>query len=250
MSEYARLLGEWERDENVVGVVLGGSRGKGAYVGADSDYDVYLIVRERGDVEPYHARYGAGHGSPVEVFVHSPEGFRRHAAPGSATAWNRSTFAHVEPVLDRLDGEITRIVAAKSVVDPATAAEPLDGYVNAYYRSAKNLHRGLALESRLDAAESIPWFVEVLFAVHGRVRPYNKWLPWELREHPLGDSRWSADKLLPRLERIVSTGDLGEQQRLFRDAERLARERGLGDVVEGWQPDVAWLRGDEVRPEP
>ena len=77
-----------------------------------------------------------------------------------------------------------------------------------------------------------------MFAVHGRLRPFNKWLAWELEKHPL---TWSD---LPRLERIARTGDLAEQQALFRDAESLAREHNLGSVIDSWEPDVSWLRGD------
>jgi hypothetical protein len=49
------------------------------------------------------------------------------------------------------------------------------------------------------------------------------------------------------LERIVVTGDVDEQRRLFRAVERHARERGLGGVIDGWEPDVAWLRGEDHR---
>lgn len=139
-------------------------------------------------------------------------------------------------------GQIAELVAAKAHVDPSSAAGPLDAYVNSYYRSAKNARDGLLFEARLDAAESVPYFLEFLFGVHGRVRPYNKWLRWELEEHPL-DPPWTADELGPRLERILA-GDEAEQQALFRDAERLARSRGLGEVVDGWEPDVPRLRGD------
>jgi len=45
------------------------------------------------------------------------------------------------------------------------------------------------------------------------------------------------------LERIGRTGELAEQQALFRDAEALAREHGCGATIDGWEPDVAWLRG-------
>ena len=49
---------------------------------------------------------------------------------------------------------------------------------------------------------------------------------------------------MDRLERIARTGDLGEQAALFRNAEALARERGLGAVIDGWEPDVGRLRGE------
>jgi hypothetical protein len=123
-------------------------------------------------------------------------------------------------------------------IDPAGAGEPLDGYVNLYYRSAKNARVGLALASLLDAQESVGRFLEFVFAVHGRLRRYDKWLEWELEHHPLP---WSDP---PRLERIARTGDLGEQQALFGDAESLARANGHGAVIDAWKPDVAWLRGD------
>ena len=37
-----------------------------------------------------------------------------------------------------------------------------------------------------------------LFAMHGRVRPYHKYLRWELRTFPLGEP-WHADSLPERL---------------------------------------------------
>ena len=76
-----------------------------------------------------------------------------------------------------------------------------------------------------------------MFAVHGRLRPYNRWLEWELEQHPL-----PVDVPLAQLERIARSADVGEQRALFRDAEAIAREHGLGAVIDSWEPDVAWLR--------
>lgn len=72
---------------------------------------------------------------------------------------------------------------------------------------------------------------------------FNKWLRWELEHHPLPDP-WSAGETVRRLQAIVSTGDLAEQQSLFREVDGFARERGFEDVVDSWEPDVAWLRGE------
>jgi hypothetical protein len=164
--------------------------------------------------------------------------------PGSGSDWNAYTFAHVAPTLDRLDGEITRITRRKGQRDPdATAPDLLDGYINCYYRARKSHRDGLLTEARLDAAESVPWFLDFLFAAFGRVCPYNKWLPWELRTHPLPEP-WSEDRLLPTVEAILDSADINAQQHLFIDAERLARSRGWSEVIEGWEPDVAWLRGE------
>jgi len=217
------LLARARADENVIGLVVHGSRGRGAHVTEQSDLDVILVVRElRGE-------YPSAHGEAVEVAgVTSLQRLPDWMLP--AVTW-------AEPVLDKT-GEVAGQLARATTVDPATAAEPLDGYVNSYYRSAKNARVGLELASLLDAQESLPWFLQFVFNVHGRIRPYNKWLEWELREHPL-----PVEIDLERLRRIAATGDIASQQALFRAAEGLARDAGLGAVIDGWEPDVAWLRG-------
>ena len=58
--------------------------------------------------------------------------------------------------------------------------------MNFAYRALKSHRDGRPLEARLDAAESLAWLLHVVFTLAGRLRPYNKYLPWELREHPLG----------------------------------------------------------------
>jgi hypothetical protein len=50
--------------------------------------------------------------------------------------------------------------------------------------------------------------------------------------------------ILPRIEEILETGNQAAQRTLFREVEALARRRGFGAVVDGWEPDVAFLRGD------
>jgi hypothetical protein len=228
------------RDENVVGLFLSGSRGKGAFVTPDSDYDVRLVVRDELLAE-YEDRFPLRRGDALEILVCS--GAELRAWP----EWDRYSFAHVRAVLDP-DGEIQGLIDAKGRLAGdearALAAAQLDAYVNALYRSAKSLESGRALEGRLDAAESVPPFLTALFALHGRLRPFNGYLRWELETHPLAAGPpWRAGALLPRLERIAADGDLDEQRALFRDVETIARERGHGAVIDGWEPDVAWLRG-------
>lgn len=219
------LIARARDDENVIGVIHSGSRGRDAYVTDESDWDAFVVVREeRGD---YERERGSGlELSEVTLDVLA-------APPDSA----RPAFVSLVPQLDKT-GEVEAALLEATTVDPATAGRPLDAYVNACYRSAKNERAGLALASLLDAGESIPRYLEFLFAVHGRVRPYNKWLEWELSEHPL-----PVDVDLARLERIARSGALEDQQALFRETEELARRRGHGATIDGWEPDVAWLRG-------
>jgi hypothetical protein len=244
--EYEELVEVARADERVLGLVLTGSRGRGVFVRPESDWDVRLVVSNDA-LRECEQRFETAHGSTVEVAVCSLAQFEQAGELGSPNEWDRYSYAHAEVVLDKLDGRIAGLVAEKGVLPPReahdVASRALDGYINSYHRSAQNAGLGLSIEARLDAAESVAPFLTALFAVHGRVRPFNKYLRWELETYPLGDALWGADALLPRLEAIVSTGALREQQTLFRDVEALARKHGLGEVVDSWEPDVARLRG-------
>lgn len=233
-----------ERDRNVLGLFLGGSRGKGMAT-EHSDYDVYVVVRRNAD--EYRRKFPLRHGDDPEIIVLSLAEFRRHAAVGSDTEWNRYNFAHVTVDLDRTGGQIQQLVDEKGALpgDAATsiAAEALDGYINMYYRAAKNVRDGDDLAGRLDSAESVPYFLTALFALHERVRPFNKYLRYELEQHPLPGEAWRAERLLPLLDDVIS-GELKAHVAIFRPLEVLARKRGHGEVVDGWGDDVAWLRGE------
>jgi hypothetical protein len=238
---YAELRALARRDPNVIGLFLGGSRGKGLAT-PRSDYDVYLIVSKK--VREYRRHFPFRHGDDPEVVVLSLAEFKRHAAIGSETEWNRYTFAHVTAELDKT-GEIQQLLDEKGELPKEDArrmaADALDAYINSYYRSAKNFRDGDELAGRLDAAESVQYVLATLFPLHERVRPYNKYLRFELEQHPLPGEEWSPERLLPLLDAVVA-GDLAAQRRLFRKIESLARERGHGDVIDGWGDDVAWLR--------
>jgi Nucleotidyltransferase domain len=240
---YADLRALARRDPNVVGLFLGGSRGKGIAT-EHSDYDVYVIVRR--NVGEYRRKFPLRHGEDPEIIVLSLAEFRRHAAIGSESEWNRYNFAHVTVEFDKTGGEIQGLVDEKGSLPReaarSIAAEALDGYINQYYRSAKNHRDGNELAARFDAAESVPYYLTTLFALHERVRPFNKYLRWELEQHPLPGDDWSAERLLPMLEAVLA-GDLAAQRVLFLSLERLARERGHDHVVDAWGDDVAWLRG-------
>lgn len=53
--------------------------------------------------------------------------------------------------------------------------------------------------ARRDAAEATPPLLNALFAIDGRVRPFNTYLAGERREWPLSDPAWEADRLVPQL---------------------------------------------------
>ena len=224
----------------MVGVVLSGSRGAGVFVTDRSDFDVFVITRDADDRWPFV------YGSAVEMVALTLDAFETYALPGGRDAWNRPAFLFANVEIDRLDGAIGRIVERKRRLTPdeakAIAGESLDDYINTLFRSLRNLEAGRELEGRLDAAETIPPLLTTAFALEGRVRPFNKALRYDLEREPL-----AIDGLVERVDRVRRDGDAGEQRALFRDMERLARAGGHDAVVEGWEPNVGWLRGDVRR---
>ncbi len=91
----------------------------------------------------------------------------------------------------------------------------------------------------------MPWLLDVVFTLAERLPPYNKYLPWELREHPLALPEWSAETFLPELERILA-GDADALRRTFAVVDREVRawDAGhdltiCGDIVDEWGPESA-----------
>jgi Polymerase beta, Nucleotidyltransferase len=218
--------------ENVVGVYVFGSRGRNFMVDERSDWDVAVVLAGREAQEEFDRKFPYAHGARVEIVTTTLEEMREDASEHS-----RYAAAHAQVVLDKTAGELTRLVGEQESLPSgcrdSVVREALDGYINQTYRS-------LRYGTRLDAVEAVPHALRTIFALADRVRPYNKYLEWELRHHPL--EGWDADDLLPLLDRVL-TGDTDSQHELFTLIEAPARREGFGDVVDGWEPDVDWLRG-------
>jgi len=169
--------------------------------------------------------------------------------------WHRWSFAWAQVLRDDASGRVAAAVHRQATLTPqeqdAVLDARVDGVVNFLYRAIKSARDGRVLECRLDCAEAIPWLLEVIFAFSGRVRPFNKYLPWELREHPLAVPEWSAPRLLPQLERLLS-GDQAAMRETFavleRESRRFDADRGqdaLGRAIDDWGESLAILRGTE-----
>ena len=154
---------------------------------------------------------------------------------GSAGWWGRWAYAYAEVLRDETGGRIATAVRRQATVDATEQRDilidhdRLEVWVNFASRSLKSDRDGRSLESRLDAVESVPRLMDVIFTLAGRVRPYNKYLPWELREHPLDVPEWSADVFLPEIE-LMLTGAPGAIRRTFAVVNREVR---AWDVVHG-----------------
>jgi len=219
--------------EEVLGLYVFGSRGRDFMVDERSDWDVCVVLADREAREAFDGEFPYSHGARVEIVSVTLDELRN-----ASSEHGRYAAAHADVVLDKTGGDLTRVVAEQELLPAgsrdAIVRDALDGYVNQMYRS-------LRYGTRLDAVEAIPHALRTIFALEDRVRPYNKYLEWELRHHPLAD--WTADELLPLLDRVLA-GEPEAQHELFNRIEPLTRRDGYGDVIDSWEPDVDWLRGE------
>ena len=242
-KEFTELRARAEADGRVLGVVLTGSRAREGMATRHSDYDVLLVT----DDGPCGVRPEERRDAELDVSVMPIEEFRTHALPGSGTEWNRYAFTHARVLKDTADGLVAELVLAKGRLTPAeasgTATGVLDAFLNSLYRCCKNDRDGDAVAARLDAVESLPFHLTYVFALHGRVRPYNKYLRWELTRHPLGPPEWAHDHLVELLERVLSPEPVGAVRQLLRELEPYARAAGDGPVLDSWGEDLSFMRG-------
>lgn len=225
-------------DPAVVGLVLTGSRAHDGMITRYSDHDLYVVLAD--DAATDLTRLAGHRTAGLDLVIVSLTEFRAAGMPGH----ERYALARARVVLDRLDGDIARLLADKARLGADEAFHHagglLDAYANSLYRSVKNHRDGHALAARLDAADSIRFLLELLFALDRRPRPYNKYLEWELDRFPLPG--WDTGALLHAVDRVSATGDVAPQRHLFALVETAAREAGLGGVLDAWGEDLDLMR--------
>ncbi len=225
-------------DTAVVGLVLKGSRAHEGMVTEHSDHDLYVVLADAATTNL--TRFQGHRTAGLDLVVLSLTEFRAAGMPG----FERYALARAQVVLDRLDGGIARILADKALLDADEAYREaggwLDAYANSLYRSFKNARDGHGLAARLDAADSVRFLLELLFALDRRPRPYNKYLEWELARHPLPG--WDTGLLLAAVDRVARTADVTLQRRLFARVEAAARRAGHGAVLDAWGADLDLMR--------
>ena len=215
---YEELVARAGSDPDVLGLVLTGSHTRGMAT-AHSDYDVLVVV------ESFGGQWTASSRTPELDTIVVPLA----DLADTSDRWQRYAFRDAQVLLDRLDGRIAELVDAQATLTAAETQEwsstELDGYLNFAYRAAKNRRDGRDDLARLEEIEAAPWFLWTLFSLYGRVRPYNKYLRWELETYPLPPP-WTADHLIPALTTQPS--------RLFAELEVVAREKGFGELIDSW----------------
>lgn len=242
-ERYKRIAADAETDPHIVAFIVTGSRGKGAATD-DSDYDLVLVVDDDHATE-YSRKYSEYVGTGVDLTVFGLKAFREHAV-----GWDRYSYAHLKAPVDKLEGQIQAIMEEKGRLRPDEVPAVIDGccdhYVNQFYRALKCLRDGNRDAAKLELAESVGPLLAAMFALHGRLNPYYKYLKWELENFPLALFPWDPARLHALLMDLSSGVNPGTIREVLRETERVFRSHGHGAVFDGWGADLGWMKGDPV----
>jgi hypothetical protein len=250
---YAELERRAREDPAILAFWLGGSRGMGRPT-QWSDWDIGLIIADNA-YEKFCAEIGLAEGFQadwrpgVDLSARTFPQFEAFADWNSDERGYRYTFAHLKALIDKT-GRAQPLIDAKARV-PAEAVTSfihasLDHALNQAYRALKCLRDGDPLASRVEAAEGLNPFLDAVFALHdGRLRPYAKYLAWELTVHPLARLPMTPVDLLARIDAVLTPSGHGALSLLLADCEPALRAAGHGAAFDGWGDTLAWiLSGD------
>lgn len=238
-QHYKKLLTEAKSNPYVLGVVLTGSRGKGK-ITKHSDYDPVVIVKDK-TPKKVKKHFASFRQSDFDLSVFELKAFKKYAAWGGAYAWDRYNYARLKAPVDKTR-QIQRIVNEKASVPHQYRSrfikDCLDHYINQVYRSIKNQRDGDLLASRLEGNDSIQPMLNGVFALHGRLKPYYKYLAWELKKEPLKKLPISQTKFLSLISKVATQGDIKTQKQLLKILAAMFLKNGY---QHGWKGKFEWL---------
>lgn len=235
---YQDILQEAQNNPQILGVVLCGSRGKDdVFLTPHSDYDVVVVISDDAP-QLLKEKIKSFENPKFEVWAKTLTEFKEHARWGTEHDWDRYNYTHNKAIIDKI-GEIQKIVEEKGSLPKEVQRDFLEGnldcYVNSLYRSAKYWRDGNELSALIDASESLPYLMDSLYALEGRVKPYNKYFEWELRNHPLKFLPWLVDEFITDYKTILTTGDIKIQEKIWKGVKKLFIEQGYSKSIDGWK---------------
>lgn len=240
---YRLLIEELKNNAMVFGAILTGSRARGLSY-QTSDTDLYIIVSDKMDAVGINhfkhslwSRYAES--ISIDLSLNSVQrlaNFRTYAHAGTENAWDRYALVHAVLEFENLGGELADILESKQLLTDAEKSTEVAGsfpaYLNYAYRSVHSLHHQNKLAAVLDAAHSVHYLVTMIFSLHNRVRPFNKFLEWELTNYPIPGIDFN--EFLRQLKHISGEACLADQRDCFCLITEMAREQGFGQCIDDW----------------
>lgn len=245
---FNEISEEAKTDSNILAFWLDGSRGK-ELAKKHSDYDCTMIVKDRA-IKKYHKKYDGLEKDDIDLVITTLSEFKKYASWESPDSWDRYNFAHQKVLVDKTK-KVQKIINEKSKIPKhkikGFITQSLDHYINQVFRSFKCYRDKQPLAAHLEGIESVPPLLDAIFALEGKVKPYYKYLRWELKEHSLKKLLWDYKVFLNKVQRITTRGDIKTQKEIFRQMEKIFSRAGYKSVFNGWQDNINWIKNFKKR---
>jgi GrpB-like predicted nucleotidyltransferase (UPF0157 family)/predicted nucleotidyltransferase len=240
-NDFEEILKEAQEQNDILGLILVGSRGKG-FENEYSDYDVVMIVKDE-VANVLSEKYKQKSFKDVDLSVQSLSDFKKYADWDSQEIWDRYNYAHCKVLVDKTDS-IQKLIEEKGHI-PADKLNKfidywIDGYVNGVFRSIKCIRNNNFLGAHLEASNSMLDLLTLIFAFNGKHRPFLGYVQKELETYPLQDLPWPPVEFIQKIEQVLANADLKTQQELLVGIEKMSRENGHGHMFDGWEGKDKW----------
>ncbi len=235
-QEFNTLVEQIKQDDNVFAFWLDGSRGKGMET-KNSDYDARMIVNDK-VLNEYKQKYGSKVNPEIEISVMTVKELKEYAKYGSDMFWDRYNFVGLKVLFDKVGG-IQEIINEKQKLELKEKNEiinnNLGSFINQIYRMEKNIRDNNMTAAKLEAIEAIPFLLEIMFACENRIRPYNKYLEWELEQRPFTKFTWSKDEFIQTIFDIVQKEKLEKLFDIFIIVKLVLQNDGYTKEFNEWE---------------
>jgi hypothetical protein len=122
------------------------------------------------------------------------------------------------------------------------AEEYLGAVLNSLYRAAKNHRDGNETAALFDLGDMGGSYLTAVFALDGRLRPYNKLLGWDLERAPLANVALPGERLIALLTATLHETDMAAAWSLAEHAAAGFRKCGLTEVLDDWEDHLLDVR--------
>lgn len=121
MNDYEKILQDAREQEDVLGFILVGSRGKG-FENEHSDYDAVIVVRDDSE-DAFKNKWEDA--QDVDLSVYGLSAFKKYAGWESPEQWDRYNYAHIKIFIDKT-GELPKLCEEKGYIPQEKLAKFID----------------------------------------------------------------------------------------------------------------------------
>lgn len=241
---YKDLLAELCEDPNVTGVLLAGSRAKGMeHDGSDTDaYIIFENNTKANYIEKFKKETNKNYASLLVDLsnrsIQTLKEFEAFAEFGSEYGWDRYNIIRSKIEIDKTKGKLRKILEQKKKLSASEREMVLHQHFGDYLTHSYRLVRGTMdnhkVGTMLDSADVISHLLWTYFALHDRVRPYNKYLEWELDNFPIKGMKWSGKTFVKMMVKIARQSDVQATKEIYKEIARLAKKQSSDHFIKAW----------------